>query len=75
MLDDVASSIRQALEMGSSESRAALTVCLDKVVSLQLQERDGQARTCELEMQLTDAQSAIEEMESSLRMKEMEYDR
>lgn len=62
-------------EMGSSEARAALTVCVDKVVSLQLHERDGQARVCELEMQLSDAQSAIEEMESGLRMKEMEYDR
>ena len=61
--------------MSSSETRAALTVCLDKVVSLQLHERDGQARVCELEMQLSDAQSAIEEMESGLRMKEMEFDR
>jgi chromosome segregation ATPase len=62
-------------ELGSAEARAALSVALDKVVSLQLHERDGQSRAAELEMQLSDAQSAIEEMESGLRMKEMEYDR
>jgi hypothetical protein len=40
-----------------------------------VQERTGQSRLAELEMQLGDAQSAIEEMESGLRMKEMDYDR
>ena len=61
--------------MDGREARTALQVALDKVVELRVQERTGQSRLAELEMQLGDAQSAIEEMESGLRMKEMDYDR
>ena len=61
--------------MDGREARTALQVALDKVVELRVQERAGQSRMAELEIQLGDAQSAIEEMESGLRMKEMDYDR
>ena len=62
--------------MDGREARTALQVALDKVVDLRVQERAGQStRVAELEIQLGDAQSAIEEMESGLRMKEMDYDR
>ena len=61
--------------MDGREARTALQVALDKVVELRVQERAGHSRVAELEIQLGDAQSAIEEMESGLRMKEMDYDR
>ena len=59
----------------SAEARAAVAVALERVVAAQTREREKDAKAAELEMQLGDAQSAIEEMENATRMREMDYDR
>ena len=61
--------------MASAEARAAIAVALERVVAAQTREREKDAKAAELEMQLSDAQSAIEEMENATRMREMDYDR
>ena len=47
----------------SAEARAAVAVALERVVAAHTREREKDAKAAELEMQLGDAQSAIEEME------------
>ena len=59
----------------SAEARAAVAVALERVVAAHTREREKDAKAAELEMQLGDAQSAIEEMENATRMREMDYDR
>ena len=59
----------------SAEACAAVAVALERVVAAHTREREKDAKAAELEMQLGDAQSAIEEMENATRMREMDYDR
>jgi hypothetical protein len=61
--------------MAGAELASALSVALDEVVATKLREREKDSRAAELEVQLSDAQCAIEEMERGLRAREMDYDR
>jgi len=66
---------RRVARMAGAELASALSVALDEVVATKLREREKDSRAAELEVQLSDAQCAIEEMERGLRAREMDYDR
>ena len=61
--------------MAPSAARAAAAAAMERVVNVGLAKNEAAAYAFRLEMQLGDAQRAIEEMEKESRMREMEFDR
>ena len=61
--------------MPPAAARAAASAAMDRAVRAGLAQNETAAAAARLEMQLGDAQRAIEEMESASRMREMEFDR
>ena len=61
--------------MPPAAARVAASAAMDRAVRAGLAQSETAAAAARLEMQLGDAQRAIEEMESASRMREMEFDR
>ena len=61
--------------MAPAAARAAAAAAMERLVRVGLAKNETAAAAARLEMQLGDAQRAIEEMESASRMREMEFDR
>jgi hypothetical protein len=61
--------------MAPSAARLAAAAAMERVVNVGLAKNEAAAYAFRLEMQLGDAQRAIEEMEKESRMREMEFDR
>ena len=61
--------------MAPAAARAAAAAAMERLVRVGLAKNETAAAAARLEMQLGDAQRAIEEMESASRAREMEFDR
>jgi hypothetical protein len=70
--DDFVSLVKS---MAPAAARAAAAEAMERVVNVGLAKNETAAYAFRLEMQLGDAQRAIEEMEKESRMREMEFDR
>jgi len=70
--DDFSSLVKS---MAPAAARAAAAAAMERVVRVGLAKNETAAAAARLEMQLGDAQRAIEEMEKESRMREMEFDR
>jgi len=71
-----ASSVRERLkQLPGTVAKAALASYLDKAAQWRYDERKEQERVCELETQLAEQSKRAAELENSLKMKEIEYDR
>ena len=70
--DDFVSLVKS---MAPSAARLAAAAAMERVVNVGLAKNEAAAYAFRLEMQLGDAQRAIEEMEKESRMREMEFDR
>jgi hypothetical protein len=70
--DDFVSLVKS---MAPAAARAAAAEAMERVVNVGLAKNEAAAYAFRLEMQLGDAQRAIEEMEKESRMREMEFDR
>jgi hypothetical protein len=71
-VDDFVSLVKS---MAPAAARAAAAEAMERVVNVGLAKNEAAAYAFRLEMQLGDAQRAIEEMEKESRMREMEFDR